>query len=227
MAKEVNLVRYWMPILRNIRDFRYLAKTEEAEIKLLLEAVDRALANMFIETADEYGIERFEKMLKIYPESDATLEQRRFDVSLKWNETQCTLRELTDKLYLLCGEGNFTITEKYNEYLLEIITNLGVKGSFERVAELLLKILPCNLVLNLENHLTVNSETSLVNIVSVASTAFSYLITNDIKENVSTSKECIVVMPPAISTATTLSFTVFHEFEAVLGSTTVLGSTIL
>ena len=83
MAKEVDLLSYWMPILRNLKEFKEIAKAEEPEIIALLEAIDRTKYNMFIETADEYGIERFENMMGIYPEAGDTLETRRFNVLVK------------------------------------------------------------------------------------------------------------------------------------------------
>jgi len=102
MAKEVDLLSYWMPILRNLKDFKEIAKAEEQEIGLLLEAVDRTLNNMFIKTADEYGIKRFEEIMSIYPEEGATLEVRRFNVSIKWSDklpyTESIMRGLLETI---------------------------------------------------------------------------------------------------------------------------------
>ena len=56
MAKEVDLLSYWMPLLRQLKEFKEIANTEEPELRYILAAIDRTLANMFIESADEYGI---------------------------------------------------------------------------------------------------------------------------------------------------------------------------
>lgn len=152
MAKEVNLLSYWMPILRNLKEFREIAKAEEPEIRALLQAMEQVLANMFIETADEDGIARFEKLLNIYPDKEADLANRRFTILSRWNNigiyTNKTLYEL---LVMLCGEGNFKIIDHYKDYALEIITYLNVKDAFETVYSVVSEILPCNLVLELRN----------------------------------------------------------------------------
>lgn len=85
MAREIDLLGYWMPVLRQLKEFKEIAKAETPELKYILEQVERTLNNMFIETADEYGIKRFEDMMGIYPEAGASLETRRFNVLVKWN----------------------------------------------------------------------------------------------------------------------------------------------
>ena len=229
MAKEVDLLSYWMPILRQIREFREIAKTEEKELKLILEAIDRALANMFIETADEYGISRFEQMMGIIPNAEDDLEHRRLEVLIRWGDkAPYTYRTLYDKLYSLCGADRFSIVERYDEYLIEIVTHLGVKGSLDTVQSFLVEMLPCNMVLDLKNILDESSTTVGIRPVMVPLTAFRYLITNDIKENISTAEEGVKVTHPVLSTATTISLTSSSpDFEAVLGISSVLGSAIL
>lgn len=60
MAREIDLLGYWMPVLRQLKEFKEIAKAETPELKYILEQIERTLNNMFIETADEYGIKRFE-----------------------------------------------------------------------------------------------------------------------------------------------------------------------
>ena len=86
MAREIDLLGYWMPVLRQLKEFKEIAKAETPELKYILEQIERTLNNMFIETADEYGIKRFEDMMGIYPEAGASLETRRFNVLVKWND---------------------------------------------------------------------------------------------------------------------------------------------
>ena len=188
MAKAVDLLSYWMPALRQIREFREVAKAEEPEIIALLEAAERTLANMFIETADEAGITRFERMMGITPDDSLSLEMRRLNVQILWNSnTVYTENTLYNSLVTLCdGEDKFTITEHYKDYWLEVETQLGVNGSFDAVVAFLKKILPCNLVLEISNVLKESSKTTTVHIVGVTSAAMRYLITNDIKGSINT-----------------------------------------
>ena len=53
MAREIDLLGYWMPVLRQLKEFKEIAKAETPELKYILEQIERTLNNMFIETADE------------------------------------------------------------------------------------------------------------------------------------------------------------------------------
>lgn len=183
MAKEVDLLSYWMPVLRQLKEFKEIAKAEEPELRYLLEACDRTLRNLFITTADEYGISRYEKMMGIFPDEGADLETRRFSVQVKWNDkVPYTDEELYNRLLSLCGnEDAFEITPHYEEYKIDITTELGVKGAFDAVTNLIMDMLPCNLVLTLKNLLKACKSSSLY-VGVVISTAMSYQITNDINK---------------------------------------------
>lgn len=182
MAKVVDLKSYWMPLLRNIREFKEIANTEEPELRYILAAIDRILANFFIDTADEYGISRFESMMGIYPNDEDSLDTRRFRVKSQWNDyVPYTEPELYRRLVAICGSPElFDIEEHYNDYWLKVITHVGVNGAFDMVSETLEDMLPCNLVLELENILQAYKESTLY-IGGVCCTAFGYCITNDIK----------------------------------------------
>lgn len=147
MAKEVHLLDYWIPLLREQKEFKEIAKTEEIELTYLLEAIDRTLNNMFIETADEYGIERYEAMMGIYPTEGATLEERRFEVMLKWNDklpyTEETLRNSLD---VLCGEDGYKLNIDYPNYKLVVKLDVSSQHSFGAVQSLLDRIVPVNMV---------------------------------------------------------------------------------
>lgn len=185
-TKEIDLLSYWMPLLRKLYEFKQIAIAEEPELRYILEAISRTLANMFIETADEYGIKRFEDMMGIYPEAGESLETRRFNVLAKWNDkVPYTDKELYNRLLSLCGSADkFTIEEHYTEYYLNINTHLGIAGAFDAVADLLKDMIPCNLVLNLKNTIEAMKNTPLYFGVAVC-TAMQYLITNDIKREYS------------------------------------------
>lgn len=181
-TKEIDLLSYWMPLLRKIYEFKQIAKAEEPELRYILEAIDRTLANMFIETADEYGIKRFEDMMGLFPEEGDSLETRRFNVLIKWNDRiPYTDKELYNRLLSLCGSADkFTLEEHYTEYWLKVATHLGVAGAFDAVAKLLEDMLPCNLVLDLQN--TIEAiKTSPLYLGVATCTAMRYLITNDIQ----------------------------------------------
>ena len=67
MIREVDLVSYLPPFMQSYKEPVAALEAENPEFSLMWSATDRCLRNRFISTADEYGISRFEKMLKIYP----------------------------------------------------------------------------------------------------------------------------------------------------------------
>lgn len=182
MAKEVHLLNYWMPLLRKIKEFKEIANTEEPELRYLLEAIERTLKNMFIETADEYGIERFESMMKIIPDETDTLDMRRAKVLIEWNNyVPYTETELYRRLVSICGSADaFDLEEHYTEYWLKITTHLGVVGAFDMVAKMLDYMLPCNLVSELANILE-EKPCNILYVGGVCCTALGYCITHDIE----------------------------------------------
>lgn len=184
MAKDVNLLSYWMPVLKQLKEFKYLASAEEPELLYLLEACDSTLSNMFISTADVDGIARLERILGIYPEEGEELETRRFNVLVKWNDkAPYTDEELYNKLLSLCGsEDKFSIDPNYADYEIDITTEISINGAFDTLTNLLVEMLPCNLVLTLQNILTSEKSTPLYCGVGV-STSMKYEVTHDINKD--------------------------------------------
>ena len=84
------LVEYLPPVVRQIREMKEICAAEQPEFDLLAQQVDQILANMFILLANEEGIERFEKELKITPKPTDTLEDRRLNVLSRANKSKVT-----------------------------------------------------------------------------------------------------------------------------------------
>lgn len=150
MVKQVDLLSYWMPCLRSLRDFIEVARAEEPEIRALLEAIDTSLNNFFIPIANEQGIARYERMLGIFPSEGEDLEARRFRVLSKWNDRlPYTEQELCSRLTSLCGEDGYELSIDYANYNLTVKVALTNQDILPMVRELLDKMVPCNMVTNL------------------------------------------------------------------------------
>lgn len=226
MVKEVDLLSYWMPVLRQLKEFKEIAKAEEPELRYLLEACDSALSNFFIPTADELGISRFEDMLGISPDEGADLETRRLSVLTAWASKETyTERWLYSKLSSLCG-GEVSIIPHYEEYSVDIAVECGVRGVVEILLSLLSDILPCNLVYILKTY-TKAQETSTIVAGVVVSTAMSYQITNDIKRNVSTVATFNTAVVNSTATVTTVKSEAITSSSTALLGKAILGSMIL
>lgn len=150
MVKQVDLLSYWMPFLRSLKEFKEIAKAEEPEVIALLEAIDTALTNFFIPTADEYGISRYESMLGLFPSEGEDLEARRFRVLSKWNDRlPYTEQELHSRLTSLCGADGYELVIDYANYTLTVKVALTNQDILPMVRELLDKMVPCNMVVHL------------------------------------------------------------------------------
>lgn len=158
MAKEVDLLGYWMPVLRKLKEFNEIAKAEEPELKYILEAIDRTINNFFISTADECGISRFESMMGVFPEEGDSLDTRKTRLLTKWNDkVPYTDSAIAEKLSSICGDGNFSVISDYGNYLLSVITHLEDAGSFDALVSYLKEIIPCNIQADFKNELSVSS----------------------------------------------------------------------
>lgn len=154
MIRGVDLVSYLPPFMADFKEIAVTLEAENPEFVLAWKAADRVLKNEFIESADEYGISRFEKILNILPSTEDTLESRRAKVRTQWfNNASGTLKGLISKLTLLCGNSNFIITKRYNEYRIEIITSLGMYGQVEELERVVNSIIPCNMIIVLKNEI--------------------------------------------------------------------------
>ncbi len=58
------LIDYLPMVLKNVREFQLIIETEQPEIFKLFEAIQLVLDNQFVLSSTEYGVKRWEKMLK-------------------------------------------------------------------------------------------------------------------------------------------------------------------
>ncbi len=182
MAKQVDLLKYWHPILRNIKEFKEIANAEKLEIEFLLQALEIALKDRFIEKATESGISRYEKLLKINSHGE-DLEDRRVRVKNKWrNKLPYTLRVLLYKLDGICGEGNYQYIDNFKEYQITIITRLEGKSQVSLLKDMLIQVMPANIVVVSLNNIFCEAINTQYMAVGLASCEIIEL-SNDFKDN--------------------------------------------
>lgn len=147
MTKEVDLVAYLPLFMAEFKEIAVTLEAENPEFVLVWKAAERVLQNEFIETADEYGISRFEKILNILPSREDTLESRRARVQARWFSTvPYTMQAFIAKLVALCGDSDFTITKDYQNYKVHILTNLELFGQVEELEHIIDSMMPCNMI---------------------------------------------------------------------------------
>ena len=186
MIREVDLVSYLPPFMQSYKEPVAALEAENPEFSLMWSATDRCLRNRFISTADEYGISRFEKMLKIYPTADDTLESRRSRVQSKWfNTIPYTWKVLLQKLLVLCGDSDFEVTGDFKTgYTLYIDTDLELYGQVEELENIINTMIPENLVVVSENSIPCNIKGAVLFGGGICFIN-EFIITNDSQETVS------------------------------------------
>lgn len=159
MTRDVSLLAYLPPFMQDFTEIAATLNAEDPEFVVVWDSADRVLKNQFIATADEYGISRFEKILKILPSKEDTLESRRSRVQNRWfNDIPCTMRTLIQRLTTLCADHGFTLTKYFTDaYTLEIHTNLEIFGQVEELERIIGSVIPCNLVVKSTNYIILNA----------------------------------------------------------------------
>ncbi len=157
--KEINLLSYLPPFLREYDETKTALDAENPEFKLLWEQSARVLDESFILTANEYGIGRFEKLTGILPDPESDLEARRSAVMVKWlSKLPYTYRMLLKQLEVICGEDFSVIKRLDEEYFLRVVTHLRDFGKTAEVKRLLDEMIPANITADYYNSVTFKSE---------------------------------------------------------------------
>lgn len=101
---EIKLIDYLPQVLQSVEELKALFCSEDCEIKSLYEALEILLKNQFVHEATESGIKRWEKILKIIPNVDDTLDMRRFEILNRLNiKIPYTIIMLRNKIQALYG----------------------------------------------------------------------------------------------------------------------------
>ncbi len=150
-GKTFNIIEYLPDVSKNFKEIKAITSVENIELTILDEKVKELKNNQFFLYCNEKGIERFEELLKIVPKVTDTLEDRKFRVLARYNSTiPYTYENLVKQLTILCGEDGFTCELFNDEYLLKIRVELFVKVMYSEIEKLLSKVLPANIVVDLD-----------------------------------------------------------------------------
>ncbi len=154
MNKNVDLIGYLPLFVAEYKEIQQIMNTENPEFYLLENEAERVRNNQYIISCDENGIKRFEKLLNIVPLPDDTLDSRKSRCLMRWNETiPYTYKSLVNRLDLICGEGNYQLVLKPNDYEIEIVVSLELYGQTDELNKILSYILPANIAANVRNNI--------------------------------------------------------------------------
>ena len=164
MLKNVDIGIYQPNIIRDYSEFKEIAERENEELTGCWSTSNSVFLDQFIETLTENGCRRWEKILGIQTKDTDTLQVRRFRIKSRINEDlPYTWNVLQNVLDSLCGKGQYEMTLFNDEYRLRILLELTVKKMFDEVENTVKRMLPANLILEVElrynQHITVGKYT--------------------------------------------------------------------
>lgn len=150
-TRIIAIEQYWASVVRDTAEFQQIANAQNPEFNKLVECIQRILQDAFINDATEYGVERWEKMLKIAPALTDTLETRKIRILTYLSfKTPYTWRTLEQMIISYVGEGNYTMNYANDTSLLTIRVRTGDVNQIELIGTLLGEVLPQNIVVDLD-----------------------------------------------------------------------------
>lgn len=151
MAREVDLLSYFPSVFHEIQEIVEIANAEKKPLEGTWQAIEDSLNNQFITTANEEGVSRYERMLKMNVPATDTLETRRFRLLTRFQEqAPYTITVLKQLLNSLLGEGQYELNRDVENKTLTVKMEVTVKGQFDAVFIMLERITPQNMLLTVE-----------------------------------------------------------------------------
>ena len=146
-------IRHYLPdVLANAKEFTSWEDVVEPELNAIIYKLLQNCLNTFVCDVDESGLERYESMLGIIPNVDASFEDRRNEVLLMINNqvlyTHRNLQNIFDSRY---GKNKISISLNYGKYelWLDLVYNLVFASN--QIRTYTRSIIPANLTVNLSN----------------------------------------------------------------------------
>ena len=138
-------------VILNIDEIKSIYDSEEKTGIQLEKNIEKTDTDISIITAAESGIAHRENILGIKPQDTQSLEERRFQVLLKWTDSfPYTEKSLRKKMNELIGEKKYTLEIDYEVLNAKIMLSLDKRDTYDYVMNFLEEILPLNLYINLE-----------------------------------------------------------------------------
>ena len=136
------ILNHYPPVIKQIKEMQQIAKAEDIEFSKLNVSINEVIRNMFVFTADETGVMRFEKLLGIKPNAAQSLDDRKIYILSMMNRRKMSLSELMAMLSNY-SEGITLLNDITNmEMIVEINTDAG---SLDTLNSIIDEILPLNI----------------------------------------------------------------------------------
>ncbi|MDU3423635.1 putative phage tail protein [Peptostreptococcus sp.] len=148
---QSNCLEHIPPVFSNILEFKALAETYNMELVLTMNRLDEVHSNFFIDSLNEYGCTRWEKILKLRVNTSYTLEERRFEIKTKLIGLRpYTYKKLVNLLDTLVGREKYIMALDTATNHLLVKLDLGARRMMLSAKELLENTVPMNISLEIE-----------------------------------------------------------------------------
>jgi len=148
VARKSDVLAYLPHVLRQAYELQGVALGQERVLDALWQGAEDALNDQFIDSVTENGVCRWEQMLGLWERNASDLPERIFRVrSALSGRLPFTLRVLKGQLDHICGEGGYRLSIDYGNYKVTVLLALESGDNFDAVKELLCRMLPANLVI--------------------------------------------------------------------------------
>ena len=145
--RDIDLGQYLPPFLLKFRELQALFHAEEPEFQTVMAESNRAMNNLFVDTADEEGVARREAIIGIKPASEDTLDDRKQTIiSESYDNIPFTYRALVQRLKM--AQGNDDVRVVYDDvdpYLLHISTFATTQAQKDRTDRIIETMIPANM----------------------------------------------------------------------------------
>lgn len=179
---ERKLINYLPYQVRKFKEYQGITTGEQPEFELAWNYWQEVFDNQYIDTAGDYGLSRWEKMLGITPKVTDTLESRRIRIKTRLNNfTPYTFRSFMRILKYLADGEPFEVHLDPGTYLMRFLLQWGAQGKIESLEWLIQEILPENIAIDSKNEIPCEAE-GMALIGGGVCFAQWFLITNDSAE---------------------------------------------
>lgn len=146
------LMDYLPGIMQDYEEMQQIMQVEQPGIEALWEACDSLMNEVYVQTETGLGAKRWESILDISPKDTDTLEVRNFRIQGRLVEDlPYTYRMFERQLIALCKEkGHSLFMTEQNGLTLKIRVALSAKELKDEVVKLAERIVPCNIILDVE-----------------------------------------------------------------------------
>lgn len=160
MNRQVDISSYHPWVMENVREFKALAKAESPEFTASWDDINLVLLNQFIMDSTEYGVRRWERMLKITPlPSDTLLARKMRILSRLWTRTPFTWRTLNIYLQLVCER--YDLFPRFHEYLINLNAWMKDGMTQEELSYTLRQMIPANMGIGIKHLFDVPAKISV------------------------------------------------------------------